>query len=69
MTQYLTVKEVAGLMRVHTRTVLRWVELGRLRPVRIGHTLRFERSRLLRQLEKYEYGDQPTGSRGDPSLG
>jgi excisionase family DNA binding protein len=66
MAEYLTVKDAAKLMLVSQRTVLRWVELGRLRPVRIGHTLRFEKSRLLLQLEKYEYGD---GRKHDPALG
>ena len=63
---YLTVKEVASLMRVNERTVVRWVRLGRLTPVRMGHTWRFERSKLLIQLERFEFGDN---SKQDSAFG
>jgi excisionase family DNA binding protein len=66
MAEYLTVKDVAGIMRVDQRTVYRWIALGRLRPVRISRALRFEKSRLISQLEKYEYGGE---DKPDPTLG
>ena len=66
MAEYLTVKDAAKLMQVSQRTVLRWIADGWIRPVRIAHTLRFEKSHLLRQLDKYEYGGPP---KHDPALG
>lgn len=66
MAEYLTVKDVARLMRVSQRTVARWIRLGWLRPVRIAHTIRFSRNHLLEQLDRHENG----GLQGeDPSLG
>jgi len=64
---YLTVKDVAEMMQVVPRTVHRWVRLGRLRPLRIGHTTRFSRADLLAALEKYENGDPRP--KNDPMMG
>jgi len=63
----MTVKEVATLLRVEPRTVRRWVDLGRLRPVRVGALghIRFRRSDVLRTLERVEW-EEP---RHDPSMG
>jgi excisionase family DNA binding protein len=67
MAEYLTLKEVASLLRVSNRTLTRWIRAGYIRPCKIGHTLRFERSRLLWQVEQLE---TTGGSRTeDPSLG
>ncbi len=66
MEEYLSIKEVARMMAVSQRTVVRWVRLGRLTPVRMGHTWRFERDKLVLQLEKYEYGGD---SKPDSALG
>jgi excisionase family DNA binding protein len=66
MEEYLTVKDVGKLMRVSDRTVLRWVSLGRIKPVRVQRSLRFAKSKLLVQLEKYEYGG---GAGHDLSMG
>lgn len=57
--EYLSIKEAAQMMHVSVRTVRRWVELGRIRPWRIGHTVRFKRAGLIRALDKYEYGAEP----------
>lgn len=53
----MTRKEVAGMMRVSERTVSRWIQLGRLRVLRIGGTLRFSRRDVIRSIERYEFGD------------
>lgn len=66
MEEYLTVKDVAKMMQVGTRTVLRWIERGKIRPSRIGRTLRFRRSRLIEQLDKLENGDDGDE---DPAMG
>lgn len=65
--QFMTRKEVAGLMRVTERTVTRWIALGRLRVVRIGGTLRFDRRSVIRSIEQHEYGDDRTPH--DPAMG
>ena len=67
MAEYLTVKDAAKLLQLSQRTILRWVRDGWIRPVRIAHTLRFERGHLLRQLDKYERGHM--GEAHDPALG
>ena len=66
MDEYLSVKDVAALLRVSERTVARWVGRGRITPMRIGHTVRFEKRLLLRKLEQYEYGGD---AKDDASLG
>jgi len=65
--QYITRKEVAGLMRVTERTVTRWIAMGRIRVVRIGGTLRFDRRAVIRSMERYEYGDSDKPH--DPAMG
>jgi len=65
--QFMTRKEVAGLMRVTERTVTRWIALGRLRVVRIGGTLRFDRRSVIRSIERHEYGDDRKPH--DPAMG
>lgn len=63
----MTRKEVAGLMRVTERTVTRWIALGRLRVVRIGGTLRFDRRAVVQSIDRYEYGDDRPPH--DPAMG
>lgn len=62
----MTRKEVAALWRVTVRTVMRWEALGRIRPLRIGGTIRFTRREVIRAAEKYQYGGE---SGHDPSMG
>ena len=64
--EYLTVKDVAAMLKVTDRTVARWIELGRIRPSRIGRTVRFKRSLLLMQLDDWERG---VVKKHDPLLG
>lgn len=66
MDEYMTVKDVAAMTLVSERTVFRWMQLGRIRPVRIGGTIRFKKSRLLMDLERHEYGGEP---KHDPAMG
>lgn len=65
--QYITRKEVAGLMRVTERTVTRWIATGRIRVVRIGGTLRFDRRAVIHSMERHEHGDP--GKPHDPAMG
>ena len=68
MAEYLTVKDVAAMMQVSSNTVWKWVKLGRLHPLRIGTShFRFEKARLIRDLETYEYDGSETAS--DPTMG
>lgn len=63
----MTVKDVAIFLRVEERTVYRWVELGRIKPLRMGRTIRFSKSNLLRAMEKSRYSQPATGD--DPMMG
>ncbi len=47
----LTVKEAAAYMRVHPRTLRRWVLEGRLDCLRAGNHIRFDPRSLARWLE------------------
>ena len=67
MSEYMAIKDVARMMLVSERTVRRWVWAGYLTPVRIGHTVRFEKRRLLEQLDRLQTNGAPAGE--DPSLG
>jgi excisionase family DNA binding protein len=59
MDKYLTAKEVAALAGISTRTLFRWIQLGRLRPLRIGGGIRFSRDKVLREIEAQEFGRPP----------
>ena len=67
MTEYLTVKDAAGIIRVSERTILRWLQDGSLPAVRIGRTIRFNKQRLLMELDRRQYGVRP--QKDDPALG
>jgi excisionase family DNA binding protein len=43
-----TIHDVAAYLRIHEKTVARWVRSGRLPCVRIGSRLRFDRQDVLR---------------------
>lgn len=68
MDSFLSAKEAAKLLAVSTRTLTRWIRMGRLRPSRIGRTVRFSRRHLVMQMEQYEHGDDP-GKRDDALMG
>ena len=69
--QLLTIKDVAALMQVSTRTVQRYIELGRFHPVRLVKTgaLRFRRRHVLSVLEKYEYAEGTGKGKDDILMG
>ena len=66
MDEYLSVKDVAKMLLLSEQTILKWVQLGRITPIRVRRVLRFEKKKLIRQLEKYEYGGPP---KDDPAMG
>jgi excisionase family DNA binding protein len=58
---FLTAREVADMLRVDERTVLRWAQQDASMPAtRLGRVVRFEREPLLRWLGR----KQPRASRG-----
>ena len=65
--ELMTTKEVASMLRVEPRTVHRWIALGRVKPLRIGRTIRFSRASVIRSAERYEYGGD--SDRHDPAMG
>jgi excisionase family DNA binding protein len=50
--EILDTKEVAKLLKVHTRTIARLVERGELKAFRVGDLLRFRRSDIDKFIEK-----------------
>lgn len=46
--EMLTVEEVAGVLRVHPRSIQRWAREGRVASVRVGRSYRIPRSDVLR---------------------
>jgi excisionase family DNA binding protein len=46
MTEYLTVQEIAKMLKVHEQTVFRWIREGKLESVKIGSNLRITREQL-----------------------
>ena len=59
MDKYLTAKEAAALLGITTRTLWRWIQLERVRPLRVGKGIRFSREEVLRQCEMQEFGRAP----------
>ncbi len=51
--------EVATMLRVSRRTILRWIEEGRLSVFRIAATVRIQRSDLLAFLDQHHHGIVP----------
>lgn len=66
---YLTPSQIADLLQVSTKSVLRWALADASMPVlKIGGTVRFPKERLLRWLREQEQG-RPAGRRsGSPKL-
>jgi excisionase family DNA binding protein len=63
---FLTVAEVADLLKLNQQTVRNWIDQGSLRALRVGRRVRIMRSDLERMLEEgYRAGPatatQPTG--------
>jgi excisionase family DNA binding protein len=63
---FLTVAEVADMLKLNQQTVRNWIDQGSLRALRVGRRVRIRRSDLERMLEEgYRAGSatstQPTG--------
>jgi acetyl-CoA synthetase len=52
MTEYLTVQEIAKMLKVHEQTVFRWIREGKLDSVKIGSNLRITQKQLDEFIEK-----------------
>jgi len=59
---FLTVAEVAELLRLNQQTVRNWIDAGSLPAVRVGRRVRIKRSDLDRILESGYQGSSPAGS-------
>lgn len=65
---FLTVAEVAELLRLNQQTVRNWIDAGSLPAVRVGRRVRIKRSDLDRMLESGYRGTSPSASPiGGPS--
>ena len=60
---FLTVAEVAELLRLNQQTVRNWIDAGSLPAVRVGRRVRIKRSDLDRIVESGYHGSSP----GTPS--
>ena len=66
--ELMDVKQVAAFWGVHPRTVFRWVELGRIKAVRMpSGRARFKRVEVIRAMDIYEF--EPGQPNHDPSMG
>ncbi len=61
---YLTVAEVAELLKLNQQTVRNWIDQGSLPALRVGRRVRIRRSDLDEVLEA---GSTRAGARGEPS--
>jgi excisionase family DNA binding protein len=59
---FLTVAEVAELLRLNQQTVRNWIDAGSLPAVRVGRRVRIKRSDLDRILESGYQGSTPSES-------
>ena len=61
--ELLTVKEVAGLLKISTTTVYIWAKIGVLKKYKIGRLIRFKKDEVVKSL-KVEGEDerQPTSN-------
>jgi excisionase family DNA binding protein len=59
---YLTVAEVAELLRLNQQTVRNWIDAGTLPAIRVGRRVRIKRSDLNRILENGYRGTPPAAS-------
>jgi excisionase family DNA binding protein len=60
---FLTVAEVAELLKLNQQTVRNWIDAGTLPAVRIGRRVRIKRSELDRILESSYQGSSPAASK------
>jgi excisionase family DNA binding protein len=52
---FFSVRDVAQRWTVHPKTVMREIERGRLRALRVGRQLRIHRNELARYEERHEF--------------
>jgi excisionase family DNA binding protein len=65
---YLTVAEVAEVLRLNQQTVRNWIDQGSLPALRVGRRVRIKRSDLERLLsEGYSAGSQTSAPEAGPS--
>src|SRR5437868_6767645 len=65
---FLTVAEVAGLLKLNQQTVRNWIDQGSLPAVRMGRRVRIKRSDFERVIEQnYSPGTAPPAPAGGPS--
>src|SRR2546421_4201143 len=65
---YLTVAEVAELLKLNQQTVRNWIDQGSLPALRVGRRVRIKRSDLDRVLENaYSGGSGSAAAGGQPS--
>lgn len=65
---FLTVAEVAALLRLNQQTVRNWIDAGSLPALRVGRRVRIKRSDLDRMLESgYRGTSSPASPIGGPS--
>jgi len=64
---YVTARDVADMLRVDERTVLRWAQRDASMPaIRLGRVVRFERETLLRWLARKQPRAARRGDHGRP---
>jgi excisionase family DNA binding protein len=52
----LTVRDVAGWLSIHEKTIYEWAEKGKLPCIRVGNRLRFDASDVSRWLQARKEG-------------
>lgn len=50
--EFLSPKEVAAIVRVHERTVIRWIRNGDIRAFRVQRTIRVNKADVIRLLNQ-----------------
>ncbi len=64
---FLTVAEVADVLKLNQQTVRNWIDQGSLPAVRVGRRVRIRRSDFERILEESYSGGPPAASEAGPS--
>ncbi len=65
--EFLTVAEVAALLKLNQQTVRNWIDQGSLPALKVGRRVRIRRSDLERVLEDGAIGSGKPGSDGGPN--
>lgn len=67
--RFLTVAEVAGILRLNQQTVRNWIDAGKLPAVHVGRRVRIKRSDFDRLISESYTGSSATAPAGDYSEG